>query len=338
MPQYRLHGLCAAVYTPFDKDDRLNLSSVDPMVSYLKEGGVTGIYICGTTGEGVSLTTQERQATTEAYYQAASGSLQVVVQVGHNCLAESRQLAEHAQRIGVDAISANAPSYFKCGEVDTLVDCMATIASAAPDLPFYYYHIPSMTGASLDMVEFLAKGPKRIPNLAGIKYTETDLAAYQACVEFEGGRFDVPWGCDEMLIGALATGARGAIGSTYNIAAPLYKRIITAFEAGNWELARLLQSCSVNMVRTICQYPLHPAIREVLKMIGFDFGACRLPQTKLSLKQAAALRTSLEAIRFFDWAQATPESTTQEQGEASPIRAPHFSAEVSETRQKELNQ
>ena len=97
---------------------------------------------------------------------------------------------------------------------------MQHIASGAPNLPFYYYHIPMLTGSTLDMVEFLTQGAKSIPNLVGLKYTDTKLYEFQNCLELAAGRFDVVWGCDEMLLGALATGGRGAIGSTYNIAAP----------------------------------------------------------------------------------------------------------------------
>ena len=293
------------------------------MVDHLKKNGVSGLYICGTTGEGVSLTTEERQAVLKSYHEAAAGQLSVAVQVGHNSLSESCRLAKHAQQIGVDVISANAPSYFKCGDVNTLINCMAMIASAAPDLPFYYYHIPSMTGAALDMTEFLERGSHRIPNLAGLKFTETDLARYQACTEIQDGRFDILWGCDEMLLGALATGARGAIGSTYNIAAPLYLRIMDAFYAGDWQLARSLQSRSVAMVRAICQYPLHPAMKELLKMLGFDFGPCRLPQTQLNREQTAALRDELESIGFFDWAQPAASSEEKDTPHAG---LPHFTS------------
>ncbi|HLA85272.1 MAG TPA: dihydrodipicolinate synthase family protein [Thermoguttaceae bacterium] len=323
MSHRRLTGLIAAVYTPFDREGRLNLTPIAGMVRRLTEEGVGGIYVCGTTGEGSSLSTDERQDVAQAYWDAAEDRIPVVIQVGHNCLADSCRLAEHAQRLGVHAISANAPSYFRCADLDTLVASMATIAGAAPELPFYYYHIPSMNGTVVDMVKFLERGSRQIPNLVGLKFTQPDLATYQACVELHDGRFDVLWGCDEMLLGALATGARGAVGSTYNIAAPLYRRIMEAFEAGDGKLARRLQGRSVAMVRLIARYPFHYAMKEILKMLGHDFGECRLPQKRLRPEDIDSLRGELEQAGFFDWAISMTPSADQKPTTAPP----HFSAE-----------
>jgi N-acetylneuraminate lyase len=180
---------------------------------------------------------------------------------------------------------------------------MAELAAGAPELPFYYYHIPALTGSALDIVEFLERGRDSIPNLVGLKYTDTKLHEFQQCLEFGDGCVDVVWGCDEMLLGALATGTLAAIGSTYNIAAPLYRSIILAFERGDLPQARRLQSLSVNMIRTLMHFPFHPAMKAVLGMLGFSVGGCRLPQGRLSDKDVATLRTELEAIGFFEWSQ-----------------------------------
>lgn len=297
----RLDGLVAATYTPVDDDGAVDSTIVGPMVDHLLGSGINGLYVCGSTGEGMSLTSSERKIVAEAYVRAAEGRLPVIVQVGHNSLAEARQLAAHAQEIGADMISATCPSYFKVGTVAGLVDCMAEVAGGAPDLPFYYYHIPALTGSALDVVEFLKRAGDHIPNLVGLKYTDTKLFEFQECLELDDARFDVVWGCDEMLLGALATGSRGAIGSTYNIAAPLYQRIIAAFGDGNLDEARRLQSLSVKMIRTLNHFPFHPAMKAVLDMRGLSMGGCRLPQGCLSGSDANALRTELDAIGFFEW-------------------------------------
>ena len=192
-----------------------------------------GLYVCGSTGEGVSLTSHERQQVAEAFVEAAGGEMPVVVQVGHNSLAESRALAAHAASIGASAISANAPSYFKVTDVDTLVRCMQFVASGAADLPFYYYHIPHLTGAQVDMLDFLQLGSQEIPNLVGIKFTSPMLHEYRACLGYAEGQFDILWGSDEMLLSALAMGATGAVGSTYNVAGPSYQKLIECFRAGD---------------------------------------------------------------------------------------------------------
>ncbi|WP_339734237.1 dihydrodipicolinate synthase family protein [uncultured Gimesia sp.] len=311
MPKFRLQGLIAATYTPLSASGCVNVDHVAPIVESLIERGVSGLYVCGSTGEGMSLTTDERKIVAEAYVQAVKGRVPVIIQVGHNSLAEAKDLARHAQDIGADITSATCPSYFNVGDVHTLVECMEEIASSAANLPFYYYHIPSLTGSNLNMVEFLKLGGERIGNLAGLKYTDTKLFEFQECLELENERFDVVWGCDEMLLGALATGSRAAIGSTYNIAAPLYQRIIDAFEIGDMAEARREQAQAISMISTVKQYPFHPAMKAVLEMQGFDMGDCRLPQGRLTDEEISRLRSELEAIGFFTWSlPATPSLTT----------------------------
>jgi len=300
----RLQGLIAATYTPMDDQGRLNLGPVRPTVDRLIGEGITGLYVCGSTGEGMSLTGAERREVVEAFTEAAAGRVPVIAQVGHNSVVEAAELAAHAQQAGVDVVSATAPSYFKVTSVEQLVDCMAEIAAGAPRLPFYYYHIPALTGAALDMPTFLQLAGERIANLAGLKYTSPTVHEYQACLELGSGQYDILWGCDEMLLSAWVAGARGAVGSTYNIAAPLYKRIIEAFEAGDLDEARRLQGLSVTMIRTIARWPFHSAMKEILGMIGPPCGRCRLPQPRLADDQIAELRGSLQQIGFFDWARS----------------------------------
>lgn len=301
----RLRGLVAATYTPFKPDRSLDLAAVPPLVERLLADGVSGLYVCGSTGEGVSLSTPERKQATEAFIAAAANRVPVVVQVGHNSLADACDLAAHAQAAGADATSAMPPSYFKPGSVAMLVECCAEIAAAAPRLPFYYYHIPVMTGVAVPMTIFLTEAAGRIPNLAGLKYTANTLHEYQECVALEDGRFDVLFGFDELLLPALAVGAAGAVGSTFNIAAPLYRRVIDAFARGDIEAARSAQLQAVQMIATIARHPFHPAMKLILGWLGTPCGACRPPQPTLSSADQATLQAALEASGFFQWARAT---------------------------------
>ena len=295
-----IHGLIAATYTPFDGAGRVATDHVGPLAERLLDEGVGGLFTCGSTGEGASLTSEERRAVTAAYVDAAAGRVPVLAHVGHNSLAEARALAAHAADAGADAVSANCPSYFKPADVPTLVECVAEVAAGAPDLPFYYYHIPALTGVNVDLVDFLRRAGDRIPNLAGIKYTAPQLDVYQMCRSLDGGRFDLLWGCDEMWLGALATGARGAVGSTFNVAAPTYLELIAAFESGDLAEARRLQEWAVMMIRTIARYPFHPAMKAILGFLGHDVGRCRLPLPPLTDRQIGTLRDDLETVGFFD--------------------------------------
>ncbi|NOX54968.1 MAG: N-acetylneuraminate lyase [Planctomycetes bacterium] len=299
--QFRVRGVIAAAVTPMDEQGKLRLGKIREVVDRLIEDGVNGFYVCGSTGEGVSLTSAERRQVAEAFVDAVAGRGPVLVQVGHNSLAEARELAAHAQQIGATAVSATCPSYFKINSVDVLVDCMAEVAAGAPELPFYYYHIPSLTGVPLSMAAFLERGSQRIPNLVGMKYTATTLPEFQACIELQHRRYDILWGTDEMMLAALATGATGFVGSTYNLAMPLYRRVIEAFEAKDIPTARAWQSRAVGMVRVLEQWPMLPALKAVLAMLGVDVGPCRLPHPRLAAPDRERLRSQLQSIGFFQW-------------------------------------
>jgi N-acetylneuraminate lyase len=110
-------------------------------------------------------------------------------------------------------------------------------------------------------------------------------------------------GYDELLLPALAVGARAAVGSTFNVAAPLYRRIIAAFDAGDIDRARQEQLRAVAMIRVLMRFPFHPAMKAVLAMIGVPCGHCRPPLPQLSRADEQRLRESLESIGFFTWAR-----------------------------------
>src|SRR5690606_18902447 len=210
----KINGLIAATFSTYREDGSLDLEGISPLVNKLVNDGLKGIFICGTNGEGPNLTVEERMAVAERYVAVAKGKLLVFVHVGHTSIAESQKLARHAEEIGADAISAVAAFYFKPVSVENLTDSMAQIAAAAPNTPFYYYHIPALTGVGMYMVQLLQLGEARIPTLAGIKYTAATIYEYQACLAYGDGKFDVLYGYDELLLPALAVGAKGAVGST----------------------------------------------------------------------------------------------------------------------------
>ena len=296
-----LRGLIAATFTPLHGDGSVKTSAIQPIVDHLAEQDIAGMYVLGSTGEGPSLTCVERQSVAQAFVEASDGRLPVIVQVGCESLPEARRLAQHAEEIGAGAISAVSPVYFKPDSVETLVEFMAEVASAAPRLPFYYYHIPALTGVTVDMVEFLRLGSERIPTLRGIKFTSPNVHEFQSCLEFAGAQFEIFWGMDEMLLSGMMGGARAAVGSTYNFAAPIYQRLLAALAEGNLDEARREQSRSQALVRTFVPYGARAAQKAIMSMVGPDCGPSRLPVKTLSPVQADALRNDLTAIGFFEW-------------------------------------
>ncbi|MBE7170185.1 MAG: dihydrodipicolinate synthase family protein [Williamsia sp.] len=296
----KIEGLIAATFASFHEDGSVNLQAIPAIVEKMIGDGLAGVFICGTNGEGPNLTIEERMAVAEAYVKAANKRILVFVHVGHPAIAESVKLVKHAAEIGADAVSSVAAFYFKPSSVQNLVDCIAAIAGAAPGLPFYYYHIPHLTGVAMDMIEFLRLGEQLIPNLAGIKYTATTLHEYQACLNYKNGKYDILYGLDEMLLGALVVGAKGAIGSTYTFAAPVYLQVMELFRAGKQEEARKLHYNLVEMVRCFVKYPPIPAQRAIMKMEGLDLGPSRLPLFNLTEQESAALKSSLDQAGFFE--------------------------------------
>lgn len=298
----RLHGLVAATHTPFDPEGHLNLAAVATQAEHLLRNGVNIVFIGGSTGESQSLTVEERQALARRWSEVVQGSaLRLVIHVGSNCLADARTLASQAQSLGAAAIAALAPSYFKPRSLDVLIACCAEIAGAAPGLPFYFYDIPVLTGVQLPMPQFLARAPDQVPTLAGIKFTNPDLMAYQQCLRAAAGRFDVPWGMDEILLAALALGAAGAVGSSYNFAAPVYHRIIAAFARGDMPAARAEQYRSVQLIELLAGHGYLPAAKAVMGYLGVEVGPARLPNGMLTPRQKDQLHADLEQLGFFEW-------------------------------------
>ena len=298
----QLHGLVAATHTPFHADGSLNLAVVEQQAAHLLARQVTTVFIGGSTGESHSLSLSERQALSQQWSEVARGtSLRVVVHVGSNCLTDAKTLAAQAQQLGAVAISALAPSYFKPRSLEALVACAADIASAAPQTPYYFYDITVLTGVNFSMPDFLTQARDRIPTLAGIKFTNPDMMAYQLCLRAESGRWDVPFGCDEFLLAALALGAKGAVGSSFNFAAPIYHRLIAAFERGDLATAREEQFRSVLLIQLLASYGYMGAAKAVMGMLGVPVGPARPPNGSLSAEQVTALRGKLDALDFFNW-------------------------------------
>jgi N-acetylneuraminate lyase len=303
-----LTGILAATYTAMHEDGALNLGAIDRQAHSLLQNGLTGAFICGTTGEGVSLSSAERQRVAECWVSVAKcstarSSLRIVVHVGHNSLEECKVLAAHAQRIGADAIAAMSPTYLKPSRVEDLVSFCAQVAAAAPDLPFYYYHIPSMTGIQFPALQFLQMAATRIPTLAGAKYTDDDISGLEACVRLTvpGTQpFNMIMGRDDKLLAALRVGAQGAVGSTYNWMAPLYLKMIRALDDQDIPTAETLQAQAARIAGIVGSHGGIAAGKAVMRMIGLDCGPVRLPLHDPSTQERDELRAQLTHAGFFE--------------------------------------
>lgn len=290
-------GLVAAPFTPLRADGSLNVAAIPSYAAKLRADGVVGVFVNGTTGEGLSLTMAERKATVEAW-RAHAGGMGLFVHVGHLSAAEAGELAAHAEGVGADAIALVAPCFFK-PTLPELVRFCADVARQAPKTPFYFYHMPSMSGVNVPARAFLREAAPVLPTLAGVKFTFENLMDYQQCLEAEDGRFDVLFGRDEILLAALALGAQGAVGSTYNYAAPVYRKVIEAFRKGELGEARRWQSHAQDLVQILIDSGNGIVSGKAMMPIltGIDCGPCRLPLPPFAPERVAWLRDRLEAWR-----------------------------------------
>lgn len=282
-PIEKYTGLVAAPFTPMDSKGNLNVSIIPEYYSFLQKNGVTGAFINGTTGEGVSLTQKEKHLSAETWSGCAKddGKMRIINLVGGTCYCECIENAIQSKEAGVSAIAVLAPCYFKPDEA-RLAEFVATIGESVPDMPVYFYHIPLFTGVNIPMIGFLKRVAGMLPNFAGIKYSHGDIADFMSCLKFENGKYDILWGREECLLAALAVGGKGSIGSTYNYAAPLYNALAGAFERGDTDKAREFQQISISLVGLLEKYGGIATGKAFMRYVGMDCGRFRLPLGNLT--------------------------------------------------------
>jgi N-acetylneuraminate lyase len=298
-----LKGLIAAPFTPMNPDGSLNLPMIPGYYSFLKNNGLTGGFICGSTGEGASLSLAEKKKVAESWAAATrhDAAFKVMLLVGGNSITESIELAQYARSMGLYGVSLSAPSYFKPADVGMLARICQQVAASVPDMPFYYYHIPVLTGVNFTMYDLLGAIEDSIPNFAGIKYTHEDFMDFLSCLRYRNGKYDMLWGRDENMLSALAVGAEGAVGSTFNYAAPLYKRIIAAFNTGDLESARECQQLSIDFIRLLGKYGGIATGKSYMKLVGMDCGEFRMPVKNMSNDQFDQFKKDVAALHFDEY-------------------------------------
>lgn len=295
-----IKGLIAAPFTPMDKKGNLNPGIIPQYYQFLKHNGVAGAFICGSTGEGVSLSIAEKKAVAAAWADATGSDkhFKVILFVGGTCLSDCKELALYAREKRLYAVSFTAPFYFRPGDTGSLADCCGEVAAVVPDMPLYYYHIPSLTGVGFSMIDLLKNVDGKVPNFAGIKYTHWDFMDFLSCLHFKHGKYDMLWGRDENILAALALGAEAAVGSTYNYAAPLYHDLIKAFHRNDLQQARTLQQQSIDMISLLGKYGGMATGKAYMKLLDLDCGGFRLPVKDMDDEHFELFRKDTEKINF----------------------------------------
>ncbi|MDO5608141.1 MAG: dihydrodipicolinate synthase family protein [Capnocytophaga sp.] len=276
-----MKNLIAATYAPMHADGNIAPEKISAYATFLKRNNVAGIFANGSTGDFASLSVDERKALIEAWADEKSEGFYITNHVGDINLNHSVALAAHSAD-KVDAIATLAPFYFK-PSLEKLVFYCKTIAEAAPNVPFYYYHIPDLTGAQFDMPTFMDMAKSEIPTFAGLKFTQNNMIHYTQSKLYNHQEFNILFGVDEAFVASLPLGADGWVGSTYNHIAPLYLKIKELFENQKHEEAALLQNKAIDFVNIIASHGgFNGGGKSFMKMLGIDCGPARFPHATLS--------------------------------------------------------
>lgn len=297
----QLTGLIAAPLAPMDKNGQLRPEVVGDYARFLHRQGVKGVFLNGTSGEGVSLRRAERKELNQAWIEESPEDFKVIVNVSHTSIYRSQELACYAAEMGADGVSSMSAFFYRPTTLERLVEFCGSIAQSVPETPFYYYHIPVMTGVDYPMVDFLKMAQDQIPNLAGIKYTKENRVDFEMARLVNEGKFNILSGCDDMLVSGYATGCKGFIGSTYNYAAPLFREMMRLIDSGDVHAANVLQAHLVDVVNVMAKSgDYFASAKRVMQELGVNCGGVRPPLQAVPDSHLDAMMRELDGLGFFD--------------------------------------
>jgi len=290
-----LKGIIVAAVTPIDADERFAPAAYEALLDKVYTAGVDGVYVCGQTGEGLQQTVEQRKLLTEASVRLSPRGKQVIVHVGSNRTADAVELARHAGRSGVAAVSALPPlGGYSFAEIRAYYEAIAAAANA----PVLVYFFPEFCTAikSLDQIyELLA-----IPGVVGLKYTDFDLYRLRLIKQSGAVIFN---GRDEVLSAGLLMGADGGIGTFYNLVPELFVDVYRHTQAGDFAGALPAQDRINKLIELTLRFPALPAVKQMVRWSGIECGECIRPRTRLSAEQTGQLRQSL-AVNGFSFGPA----------------------------------
>ena len=286
--------IIAAAFAPMSADNNIEVNAINSYSKYLQTHKVSGVFINGSTGDFPSLTTEERKSITLEWSQYRLPNFKVIDHIGHTSLKIAKDLARYAGD-KVDGIAAIAPYYFKPKSIDSLLDYCVEIAACTPHLPFYYYHLPILTGVDFIMAEFMEKVITRIPNFKGIKFTHDNFDDFVMCRELGNAGYEMLFGFDEYFLESLGKGANGWVGSTYNHLMPLYLEIYQLSLTGKVDEAQKLQLKVLEFVSILNSHGgYNGASKGLMRYLGVDVGPSRYPHQTPSVNTLKKILTQLD--------------------------------------------
>jgi N-acetylneuraminate lyase len=283
-----LEGLYPAILTPFRDARSIDLDALAANVERLIAAGMDGVYVAGNTGEWYLQTLDERREAARIAVDAARGRGRVLIHVGCNTTEDALALARHAESVGADGISSLPPYVARCSGRE-VVGYYRRLASATA-LPCFIYHFPALTGP-LPLDELAA-----LPGIRGIKFTDMNLYELGLLAVRSSSGFLVFNGHDQLLLPGLLMGARGGVGSFYNVYPELFVSLYRLWSAGDVSAAENCQRQINQRIEAVKKHRLLPALRFLLSLQGFEAGVCREPVLSLSKDEQNQLAGDLEAL------------------------------------------
>lgn len=271
----KFKGVFVALNTIYDKNDEIDTAAMQALVRVFRDKGVRGLYVCGSTGEGFMMSTEERKRAAAAVVEAAGDDMTVIVHVGCASTKESVELARHCAEIGADAISAVPSVYYHLPAASVEKHWNAIID--ATDLPFIIYNIPQLT--AFDLSDTLLKKFSENPKVIGVKNSAEPVCLMERYRNAAGNDFIIFNGSDEQYLAGRMMGADAGIGGTYGCMPELYVALENAIQQGKYDYARELQFKINDCIYALLAQPsLYGAAKSVMTLrYGIECGVPRLP-------------------------------------------------------------
>ncbi|XP_013386008.1 N-acetylneuraminate lyase isoform X1 [Lingula anatina] len=306
MDSFKVEGLVTAPFTPFKGNGDINFEMFQSYADYLVSMEISAVFVNGSTGEGLSLTVEERKQTLEAWVKAVKNRMTIIAHVGALNIKDCQALSQHAQAAGADAIASMASLYYKPATEEDLVAYMKEVAAAAPKLPFYYYDIDFMTGVNLNNAKFLRLAAPAIPTLKGAKVSSRSLQGIADCLtEIQGTKMQIMMGSDEQFLAGLAFGVDIPIMNSF--VAPMFHRMIKAFKKGDMDAAKKEQYRCLQVSKIKAKYGGGFAASKAVMNVssGLDMGPPRLPLKSYSKETTEKIKNELTEAGYFYWMKET---------------------------------
>ncbi len=276
----KFRHITVALNTPFKKDGSIDVDAVKAVSRYFRDKGVKQMYVCGSTGEGFLLDTEERMLVTETVVNEVGDDMNIIVHVGCPDTRHSAMLAAHAEKVGADATSAVPCVYYHLGE-ESVYQHWTEITKAA-DLPFFIYNIPQLTGFNLSMNLF----HRMLENerVAGVKCSSDPAQDILRFKNAGGKDFIVFNGPDEQFVAGRLMGADSGIGGTYGAMPELYLKMDELINRGEWDKAADVQAIVTPLIYRLCSFAsMHGAVKGIISLDGCPMGDPRLPFLPVAL-------------------------------------------------------